>query len=337
MAATLPPELLEDIFLRLDPTTLLTTCQRICKAWHAAIAGSPALQQRLFFEPLPVGAFPSPPLTWPVPLAGGYGPYMEQLARFQNPLLKRFFGPLFFDGIERLNRADAFPRMPWARPLSARAFSHQPASTLARYLEPAAVAAAKAATARRREIFMRKNASWRRMLVTQPAVMMLGVERSERTPEGTSGWRGLLDLSPVVSEEERAARMKGRVPPLHPLAVTPTGGLRMGLLYDLVEHHAGVHEFESLFFRVVWGQITTPPPHSNSYRVQKKLLKHTPVVIELLHSNYPRLDPQPNDPEAFRQFKSEDFCEAKVEMRECYSNTPQLGVGLEFESDEEDG
>lgn len=37
------PEILEDIFLNLDMTTLLVSAQRVNKTWHNTIADSPTL------------------------------------------------------------------------------------------------------------------------------------------------------------------------------------------------------------------------------------------------------------------------------------------------------
>ncbi|KAI1340043.1 hypothetical protein F5Y15DRAFT_423476 [Xylariaceae sp. FL0016] len=45
------PELLESILLHVDHQTLLVSCQRVNRTWHALITGSPRLQRRLFFAP----------------------------------------------------------------------------------------------------------------------------------------------------------------------------------------------------------------------------------------------------------------------------------------------
>ncbi|TVY59440.1 hypothetical protein LSUE1_G007756, partial [Lachnellula suecica] len=45
------PEMLESVLLQLPIRDLLVNAQPVSRAWHAAVAASPALQQRLFFQP----------------------------------------------------------------------------------------------------------------------------------------------------------------------------------------------------------------------------------------------------------------------------------------------
>ncbi|KAL2856599.1 hypothetical protein BJY01DRAFT_242651 [Aspergillus pseudoustus] len=45
------PELLEQIFLYTDTTTLLTSTQRVCRLWNTIITQTPSLQRHLFFLP----------------------------------------------------------------------------------------------------------------------------------------------------------------------------------------------------------------------------------------------------------------------------------------------
>lgn len=45
------PELLELILLHVDLRTILTSAQRVSRAWHALVTTSTALQRALFFAP----------------------------------------------------------------------------------------------------------------------------------------------------------------------------------------------------------------------------------------------------------------------------------------------
>jgi hypothetical protein len=122
----------------------------------------------------------------------------------ENPLLAELFPP-FFDGLG----ADEAPQ--WAYP---SAFKAMPWASA-----PAA--------------FQRADASWRRMLVTQPLTQTLVVTQKSRGQGGTSERQGVLD---------------------------DLSGLRMGVLYDLVvpfvddgasfwlRWHNGLHLTLSQFF-----------------------------------------------------------------------------------------
>lgn len=63
------PELLESIFLHLDPRTLLTTAQLISPAFLAVTTSSSRLQRTLFFRPSPSTTpfTPNPLLLWAFP------------------------------------------------------------------------------------------------------------------------------------------------------------------------------------------------------------------------------------------------------------------------------
>uniref|UniRef100_A0A1Y1NGM5 Uncharacterized protein n=1 Tax=Photinus pyralis TaxID=7054 RepID=A0A1Y1NGM5_PHOPY len=79
--------------------------------------------------------------------------------------------------------------------------------------------------------FTTRGASWRRMVVSQPAPPGIGYLMEELTRE--------LQLP-----NERIG--KAFMP-----AVTP-GGVQMGQLYDMVQYHAGHHNSELANFRVIW-------------------------------------------------------------------------------------
>ncbi|KAE8377058.1 hypothetical protein BDV26DRAFT_264370 [Aspergillus bertholletiae] len=99
-------ELLESILLHLDIQTLLTA-QRTCRAWHATIQGSTAIQKALFFTPIDASSAST---------------------KVQNPLLMKMF-PSFFewdpsllasvDMLQRPEKLEAYirPEASWRRML----------------------------------------------------------------------------------------------------------------------------------------------------------------------------------------------------------------------------
>jgi hypothetical protein len=73
------PEILEQILLRLDMRTLLTSAQRVCVRWRNMIAESLIIQQALFFKPVQNASSAFPFKT-------------------PNPLLAELFAPWFISG-----------------------------------------------------------------------------------------------------------------------------------------------------------------------------------------------------------------------------------------------
>uniref|UniRef100_A0A1Y1NBE9 F-box domain-containing protein n=1 Tax=Photinus pyralis TaxID=7054 RepID=A0A1Y1NBE9_PHOPY len=96
-----PPELLENILLHLDMTTLLVSVQRVSKAWNNTIACSTALQQKLFFRSITAEQLPAfrEQLMGEAEMTGSdyeyLGPELTKLVL--NPLLVKKFGFCFFD------------------------------------------------------------------------------------------------------------------------------------------------------------------------------------------------------------------------------------------------
>lgn len=74
------PEIFEQILLKLDPRTLLTKAQLICRAWTTFIQTSPAIQWALFFKPK-----------------------NQHSPKSQNPLLAAIFPSIFNRDRERAN------------------------------------------------------------------------------------------------------------------------------------------------------------------------------------------------------------------------------------------
>ncbi|KAK6068895.1 F-box domain-containing protein [Seiridium cupressi] len=187
-------ELLECILVNLDMRTLLVSAQRVCRTWHSLINTSPALQVALFFKP---------DGSWDVQRghdheAGGgsqdVGKTRGGSVR-KNPLLASLF-PAWFDdyvspGPEDSHSAPRAVYRSQSKPPPYTEFAGQP-------------------FAKNSEVFMRRTASWRRMLVQQPPAHHVGEWIT------TWGWLGHQDASMKYYKD----------------------GLRMGQLYDRTAQHA---------------------------------------------------------------------------------------------------
>lgn len=238
-------ELLETVLLELDMTTLLVSAQRVSKHWHAIIAHSPRLQQALFFRPAgPRGSEHSPPVI--------------------NDLLSRKFGKFFFqvdEDFTYLHRSSAFSKLPWAtnalNPLPVTVFgpSRYPAWT-----------AGSPQTEDSRRIFRRRNASWRRMLVSQPPPPVLGFSWLD-LGDGQELQLGVLD--PQIHQSSRTG--------------SHGNGVRMGMLYDLIQHRLTHHTRNSVWFRVTWHQPRGPFVTSVCLRGSHKLAQQTHAIVEFVH------------------------------------------------------
>lgn len=174
------PELLTAILLDVDPGTLLTSAQRVSKYWHTLITTSPPIQRALWLQAPVV-------LSTTQPRAGDE----EQPERQHNSLLAAAFAPWFRHDTNREGR-----RGQW----STRAFRSIPLA------EPDAHAA-----------YMAPNASWRRMLVSDPPVLKLGLWASNQ-------WSGCIP-------DSKGWQFK---------VLELPRGLTMGLLYDLTQMWMGM-------------------------------------------------------------------------------------------------
>ena len=74
-------EIMEMIFLDVDPRTLLVSCQRACTLWHRIICSNRQLQERLYFIQPPA-----------IEVKGDHGPGASIPL---NPLIQESFAPLF--------------------------------------------------------------------------------------------------------------------------------------------------------------------------------------------------------------------------------------------------
>jgi hypothetical protein len=274
-------ELLEAVLLELDMRTLLVSAQRVSKHWHAVIKHSPRIQQALFYTPVRLGS-------------GGRS--SEEAVPVINPLLQEKFGKFFFDidsDYSYIHRSDAFGKLPWAtstlNPLyvdSRLGISEFPHWT-----------SGSPQDQRSRQVFTRSNASWRKMLVSQPPPPVLGFSWLE-ADDGQEVLMGVAD--PRLHGASRAG--------------VAGDGVRMGMLYDLVQHRVAYHERSSLWFRVTWHHPRGPFMTSVCHDACHKLAQQTHVIAEFLH----RMDsvvypPDPPDAKVFDEaFCSEDFEEVAV-------------------------
>jgi hypothetical protein len=257
------PELVEQILLNLDMRTLLVSAQRVSKTWHDLIASSRPLQRALYFEPIAAATFKELTTT-----------------RTRNPLLEEIFPP-FFPGKEstltnpiymldgRGGRAHpgfdfmaADPNPPNLDEPQTPKYTGKDSIPVVRAAaeqrkeaRSAAEARKKDVAVRRRAAFLRKGASWRRMLVQQPAATRIGwIENRGMTEQ--SYYQGMLSapLSKVCKAPARSrisSWLSGSG------AQEVGGGVRMGLLYDAVYQYTGGPRAA---FNVYWRDPAKDPP-----------------------------------------------------------------------------
>ncbi|KAK4227264.1 hypothetical protein QBC38DRAFT_478060 [Podospora fimiseda] len=192
-------ELLENILLQLDMRTLLTVAQRVHTHWRKVINTSPALQQHLFFRPIntPCGSVPRV---------------------IQNPLMASEFYPFFRTWAPKENqtiwqhrdRILPLAYQPTAEIDSGILWGHLPGFTM------------MANNKRIHNAYTRPEASWRRMLVSQPPPRRIGRVKEWGRDEVFRNW----DRKVVEVED----------------------GLTMGDLYDVV--HA-----------IIWRRFEKPERH----------------------------------------------------------------------------
>ncbi|KAK1982805.1 F-box domain-containing protein [Colletotrichum cereale] len=303
------PELLEAILVQVDMRTLLVSVCRVSRTWKAFMDGSPALQQALFFKPvsdvsratihgLEGTPFPEVPSEYALPT--------QTDDRLINPLLAEKFDKCFFDfgpSYSCHRRANSFYELPWStRP--------EPVQTVQEYwggwtqVRPAELDEESAqALAESRRRFTRRGASWRRMLVSQPPPPSLGYMR--------------FDIRSLAAEDQRVSRSLIRPED----AQTAPAGLRMGELYDVVQHGSGHHGQHSLWFRVLWGRPAGRFALAHVADAFEKLTARTGVVVEFMHADDYSLPNHPRDPADVgvfdAAFRCEEYSAVKFETEEA--------------------
>jgi hypothetical protein len=229
------PELLESILILLDMRTLLTIVSRVCKLWSVTIERSRRLQQKLYFCP-----------------SGSAVPRSLAL----NPLLLEVFGEVFDIKHEicRDRRADSFLRLPWA-PLH--------------LLQVLAVDRTddEIAPTRRQNQMVRKGASWRNMLVSQPPPPSIGLLwYDEPDPRARSG---RLRTTTIVPSKAYACSPFSYVP-----------GITMGQLYDTVFYFLCQGNDFGQLIKLSWDFIKEPHLTDQCGRVSHRLMQNTTLVME---------------------------------------------------------
>ncbi|KAL4798030.1 hypothetical protein BDV19DRAFT_386688 [Aspergillus venezuelensis] len=259
------PEILEAILIHLEITDLLVSAQRVNKHWLSVITQSTQLQQALFFKQI-------------APPTNPYSAYEISPDDDPHSYPNAHFGNVFFNlnGCGNLHTSAYFYTNLhwWTRARGDANGDAVDQSTLER----------------RQKAFTRSGASWRRMLVAQPAQPALGYVHVNR------------DAFIIIN--------KGYVETItadfgsSPLSET---GLRFGVLYDFVQYHAAHHKY-CLLFRVVWGR-----PYGHEYlneadKPSEELLRQTSVIMQL-EDRRPHLGEEPpvNVATFDLSFRSEDF------------------------------
>ncbi|KAK8077131.1 hypothetical protein PG996_003301 [Apiospora saccharicola] len=180
-------ELLESILVHLDPITLPTLAPLVQRRWRDVIRDSAALQQLLF-------------------LRGTLDTSTER-ERKTNPLLEKHF-PFFFYG--RHYEFKEYMRMPGHAECHVRYIT---SSDFSRLLPWAG------SKYQWRDTSLRPEASWRKMLVTQPPIRLVGVVRCPLYVESESGRGGYRNTELEMRRHDHHQNIEG---------------LRMGELYEAV-------------------------------------------------------------------------------------------------------
>ncbi|PLB53484.1 hypothetical protein P170DRAFT_435112 [Aspergillus steynii IBT 23096] len=295
------PELLEAILLELDMATLLVSAQRVDRYWFGLISASIRLQQALYFKPVP--SYSKPPSAYITKDDRWLknGPWMKdnpwfldwfhsresqnELMAFLNPLLFKHFGSLFFDIScwSKFCKPYQFAMdMPWW------ADDHGSSQSCDELNLPVELLP-------RQKAFTRSGASWRRMLVSQPAPLALGYVWYESSDHNEVVSKGIMDENPSQST---------------PLPMSQTG-LYMGLLYDMIQHYAGRGEYDRALFRVVWGhpwQHRTLVIQQDVDRTSNELLEEVGIIVQFVRFQADYMPRKPLDVVAWDSaFRSEDF------------------------------
>ncbi|KAL1640921.1 hypothetical protein SLS58_006537 [Diplodia intermedia] len=180
------------------PIKDLLLAQRVCRRFAALIQTSPALQQALFFRPLPASATRTPAAAPAAPLRSYPSGLLVTETWERNPLLASAFAPWF----DRQAPGSVYSP-PFYHPC---AFETLPLNDS-------------------RDAYLRPEASWRRMLVTQPPAPALGLAQYTHGPNGDS----LADATLAMP-----------------------GGVTMGVLYDAASQEVLEQHWQHPVFRVQW-------------------------------------------------------------------------------------
>ncbi|KAK6853985.1 hypothetical protein PG995_010797 [Apiospora arundinis] len=256
-------ELLEHILVYPDLKTLLISAQRVSTRWRELISHSPTLQRRLFFRSMPAPtAGPNKTSTFSS-TAHRQQPSSRVLSGDLNPLLVDKFSVFFYERAWILDHRPAGGNhIPTAVRNSLRkAQAEEEAESLSRTLsfidfesllppfvdsqeqeqrrrEAEAEAGSASEAAGAASFLLRPEASWRRMLVSQPPMRHIGFFEQTNTqyPEGRGYWRGhgSYRFSELHIDDDDD---------------DDNNGLRMGELYDAVAGWVARHRLCSIAWK----------------------------------------------------------------------------------------
>jgi hypothetical protein len=233
-------EILEQVFANVDEVTLLTSVQRVSKAWKEVFEGSVLLQRKLFFLPDETRPLEPHPQS-----RREKGSDPGKVYPVLNSLLVRHFRSTFFPvggkfyGYTR--RSESFYEQRWTSKHNKLRLQRKLDTGYNRYesVKPDITKADALQMALDRDRFTRAGASWRRMLVTQPPI-----------PDFIAMEFAPKDIENPKSQEKLEFCILG--------AHHPDKGLRMGQLYDFVQDKVGNHPLDSLWYRVMWFEPRAP-------------------------------------------------------------------------------
>ncbi|KAJ4293605.1 auxilin-like clathrin-binding protein required for normal clathrin function [Kalmusia sp. IMI 367209] len=204
------PELLEMILSKL-PLRDLLLAQRTCKAWHVLISDSPTLQALLYFRPAIPSSLPKSTSSYTL-----------------NPLLSSAF-PFIFNPNKILSKEEAADwDILWG--------NKEDPPTPTPNMDTCVKAFLYTSWNRRPEVWRRKEASWRRMLVSDPPVKTVVWRMQDAGMMGQS-WREVVVGFGSEVRETAGEKVSGKGPPhlkldKETVDCAAEDGLRMHVLYD---------------------------------------------------------------------------------------------------------
>lgn len=168
------PELLEKILMDLGIRELLVNAQRVDKTWHATIKGSKKLQQALFLEPIPLETIHGT-RRWSVKESEGTLYLSTNALESGIDVLKK----------NMLKASIVVNPLTWYMPHNVDCYEPLPTRQIAKCAP---------------------NASWRRMLLTQPPVKFIyrGKSIVRLSDTDKAGWSIIKKLLPQMPSFPRA-------------------------------------------------------------------------------------------------------------------------------------
>jgi hypothetical protein len=196
------PELLEQILLGLDIRTLLVSAQRVCSKWHSMITESPSLQCALFFR-ADLSLSPS--------------------SRQVNTLLKEVFPPWFeINSYWTTGGKDIISKSDVLVPQAHRVFQDLP------------LYQASLSIGVENNPFFLAQASWKRMLVTQPPIRQIHI------------YDEVIQMLGISSELTVKHYPLGTIPCIDRHVQVDQAGLRMGEFYDIAMRNLSACQTKTL-------------------------------------------------------------------------------------------